>query len=147
LLHHSTGIIYAIGTALGYIAIKEAQKYYDSRWVVISFMGAGLIASILSLSFGTFTDLPNSFLTGKWIEPTANEWLLALIMGLLALGVQYFTTQALLNEKTSIVGAVGNSAVLFSIAIEIALGHGLPSLIVCLGMGLVVWGSYRVSKN
>jgi drug/metabolite transporter (DMT)-like permease len=147
LLHHSTGIIYAIGTALGYIAIKEAQKYYDSRWVVISFMGAGLIASILSLSFGTFTNLPNSFLTGKWIEPTANEWLLALIMGLLALGVQYFTTQALLNEKTSIVGAIGNSSVLFSILIEILLGHGFPSLIVCLGISLVVYGSFKVSKG
>jgi uncharacterized membrane protein len=68
-------------------------------------------------------------------------------MGLLALGVQYFTTQALLNEQTSIVGAVGNSAVLFSIMIEIILGNGFPSAIVCLGMGLVVWGSYQVSKK
>ena len=79
--------------------------------------------------------------------PTPFEWLKALIMGLLALGVQHFTTQALLNEKTSIVGAVGNSAVVFSIAIEIALGNGLPSLLVCLGMGLVVWGSYQVSRK
>lgn len=145
--NHATGIIYAMGTALGYLAIKEAQKYYDSRWVVVSFMGAGLLASTISLCLGTFGDLPNSFFTGKWVMPTAFEWLMALIMGLLALGVQYFTTQALLHEKTSIVGAVGNSAVVFSIAIEIALGHGLPSLIVCLGMGLVVWGSYRVSKK
>jgi uncharacterized membrane protein len=68
-------------------------------------------------------------------------------MGLLALGVQYFTTQALLNEKTSIVGAIGNSSVLFSILIEILLGHGLPSLIVCLGIGLVVYGSFKVSKG
>lgn len=146
-IHHSTGIIYAIGTALGYLAIKEAQKYYDSRWVVISFMGAGLIASMLSLSLGTFTELPNSFLTGKWIQPSISEWILALIMGLLALGVQYFTTQALLNEKTSIVGAIGNSSVLFSILIEILLGHGFPSLIVCLGISLVIWGSFKVSRG
>ncbi len=79
--------------------------------------------------------------------PTPFEWLMALVMGLLALGVQYFTTQALMNEKTSIVGAVGNSAVVFSIAIEIALGHGFPSFLICLGMGMVVWGSYRVSKK
>jgi drug/metabolite transporter (DMT)-like permease len=147
LLHHSTGIIYAIGTALGYIAIKEAQKYYDSRWVVISFMGAGLIASILSLTFGTYADMPNSFLTGKWIAPSPYEWILALIMGLLALGVQYFTTQALLNEKTSIVGAIGNSSVLFTILIEIILGHGFPSFIVCIGISLVIWASYQVSRG
>jgi drug/metabolite transporter (DMT)-like permease len=147
LLHHSTGIIYAIGTALGYIAIKEAQKYYDSRWVVISFMGAGLIASILSLTFGTYADMPNSFLTGKWIAPSPYEWILALIMGLLALGVQYFTTQALLNEKTSIVGAIGNSSVLFTILIEIILGHGFPSFIVCMGISLVIWASYQVSRG
>jgi hypothetical protein len=136
-----------MGTALGYLAIKEAQKYYDSRWVVVSFMGAGLIASTISLCLGTFGNFPNSFFTGYWVMPTPFEWLKALIMGLLALGVQYFTTQALLNEKTSIAGAVGNSAVVFSIAIEIALGNGFPSPIVCLGMCLVIWGSYQVSRK
>ncbi len=147
LVHHATGIIYAMGTALGYLAIKEAQKYYDSRWVVVSFMAAGFVASSISLALGTWGDCPNSFFTGRWITPVGMEWVWALIMGLLALGVQYFTTQALLNEQTSIVGAVGNSAVLFSIMIEIILGNGFPSAIVCLGMGLVVWGSYQVSKK
>jgi drug/metabolite transporter (DMT)-like permease len=147
LVHHATGIIYAMGTALGYLAIKEAQKYYDSRWVVVSFMAAGFVASSISLALGTWGDYPNSFFTGRWITPEGMEWVWALIMGLLALGVQYFTTQALLNEQTSIVGAVGNSAVLFSIIIEIIVGNGFPSAIVCLGMGLVVWGSYQVSKK
>jgi len=147
LVHHATGIIYAMGTALGYLAIKEAQKYYDSRWVVVSFMAAGFVASSISLALGTWGDYPNSFFTGRWIIPVGMEWVWALIMGLLALGVQYFTTQALLNEQTSIVGAVGNSAVLFSIMIEIIIGNGFPSAIVCLGMGLVVWGSYQVSKK
>lgn len=147
LVHHATGIIYAMGTALGYLAIKEAQKYYDSRWVVVSFMAAGFVASSISLALGTWGDYPNSFFTGQWVTPIGWEWVWALIMGLLALGVQYFTTQALLHEKTSIVGAAGNSAVLFSILIEISLGHGVPSAIVCIGMGLVVWGSYQVSKR
>lgn len=147
LVHHATGIIYAMGTALGYLAIKEAQKYYDSRWVVVSFMAAGFVASSISLALGTWGDYPNSFFTGQWVTPTGWEWVWALIMGLLALGVQYFTTQALLHEKTSIVGAAGNSAVLFSILIEISLGHGFPSALVCIGMGLVVWGSYQVSKK
>jgi drug/metabolite transporter (DMT)-like permease len=147
LWNHSTGIIYAIGTALGYMAIKESQKYYDSRWVVISFMGAGLIASILSLIAGTCLELPNSFLTGTWIHPTPWEWAQALVMGLLALGVQYFTTQALLNEKTSIVGVVGNSSVLFSIGIDILLGQGFPNWITILGMSLVIFGSYQITKR
>jgi drug/metabolite transporter (DMT)-like permease len=147
LVHHATGIIYAMGTALGYLAIKEAQKYYDSRWVVVSFMAAGFVASSISLALGTWGDYPNSFFTGQWVTPIGWEWVWALIMGLLALGVQYFTTQALLHEKTSIVGAAGNSAVLFSILIEISLGHGFPSALVCIGMGLVVWGSYQVSNG
>jgi drug/metabolite transporter (DMT)-like permease len=147
LWNHSTGIIYAIGTALGYMAIKESQKYYDSRWVVISFMGAGLIASILSLVSGTWFELPNSFLTGTWVDPSPWEWAKALVMGLLALGVQYFTTQALLNEKTSIVGAVGNSSVLFSIGIDIMVGQGFPNWITCLGMSLVIFGSYQITKR
>ena len=147
LVHHATGIIYAMGTALGYLAIKEAQKYYDSRWVVVSFMAAGFVASSISLALGTWGDYPNSFFTGQWVTPIGWEWVWALIMGLLALGVQYFTTQALLHENTNIVGAAGNSAVLFSILIEISLGHGFPSAIVCIGMGLVVWGSYQVSNG
>jgi drug/metabolite transporter (DMT)-like permease len=68
-------------------------------------------------------------------------------MGLLALGVQYFTTQALLNEKTSIVGAVGNSSVLFSIGIDIMVGQGFPNWITCLGMSLVIFGSYQITKR
>lgn len=146
LWHHSTGIIYAMGTALGYLAIKEAQKYYDSRWVVVSFMGAGLIASIISLLAGTLGRYPNSFVTGIWVQPSLIEWIWALIMGLLALGVQYFTTQALLNEKASIVGVVGNSAVIFSIIIEVILGHGFPDLVTLIGMGLIVWAGWKISR-
>jgi drug/metabolite transporter (DMT)-like permease len=146
LWHHSTGIIYAMGTALGYLAIKEAQKYYDSRWVVVSFMGAGLIASTLSLLTGTLGGFENSFVTGVWVQPSLAEWIWALVMGLLALGVQYFTTQALLNEKASIVGVVGNSAVIFSIAIEVVLGHGFPDFITILGMGLIVWAGWKISR-
>lgn len=144
---HSFGILYAIGTALGYMAIKEAQKYYDSRWVIVSFMGSGFIASICSLLIGTYFEVKPSFWTAKWIQPEGYEWLQAIILGLLALGVQGFTTQALRHEKTSIVGAVGNSAVLFSITIEIILGKGLPEWFVLLGMGLVIWGSVKVSRK
>jgi drug/metabolite transporter (DMT)-like permease len=147
LWHHSTGIIYAMGTALGYLAIKEAQKYYDSRWVVVSFMGAGLIASIISLLTGTLGGFENSFLTGIWVQPSIAEWISALIMGLLALGVQYYTTQALLNEKASVVGVVGNSSVIFSIIIEVILGHGFPDFITLMGMGLIVWAGYAVSRR
>ncbi len=147
LWHHSTGVIYAMGTALGYLAIKEAQKYYDSRWVVVSFMGAGLIASIISLLVGTLGGYPNSFVTGVWVQPSFIEWIWALIMGLLALGVQYYTTQALLNEKASVVGVVGNSSVIFSIIIEVILGHGFPDFITLIGMGLIVWAGYAVSRR
>ena len=147
LWNHGTGIIYAMGTALGYMAIKESQKYYDSRWVVISFMGAGLIASILSLISGTWLNLPNSFFTGTWVDPSPWEWAKAFVMGLLALGVQYFTTQALLNEKTSIVGVVGNSSVLFSIGIDMLVGQGFPNGITMLGMSLVIYGSYQITKR
>lgn len=147
LWHHSTGVIYAMGTALGYLAIKEAQKYYDSRWVVVSFMGAGLIASIISLVIGTLGGFENSFMTGVWVQPSLYEWILALIMGLLALGVQYYTTQALLNEKASVVGVVGNSAVIFSILIEVILGHGFPDFVTLIGMGLIIWAGYAVSRR
>lgn len=144
---HSVGLMYAMGTALGYMAIKEAQKYYDSRWVIFSFMAAGFTASCISLILGTWGDLPDSFWSGKWVKPQGMQYLEILIMGLLALGVQSFTTQALRFEKTSIVGAVGNSAVLFSIVIEIILGHGLPDLTVMTGMALVLVGSYQISKK
>jgi drug/metabolite transporter (DMT)-like permease len=110
-------------------------------------MGAGLIASIISLLTGTLGGFDNSFVTGVWVQPSFAEWIWALVMGLLALGVQYFTTQALLNEKASIVGVVGNSAVIFSIIIEVVLGHGLPDILTFLGMGLIVWAGYAVSRR
>lgn len=145
--NHSIGLLYAIGTALGYMAIKEAQKYYDSRWVIFSFMAAGFSASCISLLIGTWGNYPNSFWSGQWVQPEGKEYIEILILGLLALGVQSFTTQALRFEKTSVVGAVGNSAVLFSIMIEIILGHGLPNFVVLIGMALVLIGSYQISKK
>lgn len=144
---HSVGIIYAAGTALGYIAIKEAQKYYDSRWVIVSFMACGFFASIFSLAMGSLLHIKTSFWAAEWVQPTAIEWIEAFILGLLALGVQGFATLALRNEATTIVGAVANSSVLFSIIIEIVLGRGLPDWIVMLGMGLVIWGSIQVTKK
>ena len=91
--------------------------------------------------------MPNSFWSGQWVNPQGTQYIEIIIMGLLALGVQSFTTQALRFEKTSIVGAVGNSAVIFSILIEIILGHGLPDLTVMIGMALVFIGSYQISKK
>lgn len=142
---HSIGILYAVGTALGYMAIKEAQNYYDSRWVIFSFMAAGFTASSISLILGTHFGFTPNFWIAQWVQPKGIEWLKIIILGLLALGVQSFTTQALRFEKTSIVGAVGNSSVLFSIIIEIFIGHGLPTWVGLIGMGLVLIGSYQVS--
>ncbi|MHA8051266.1 DMT family transporter [Aquirufa sp. ROCK-SH2] len=144
---HSIGVLYAIGTALGYMAIKEAQNYYDSRWVIFSFMAAGFTASSISLILGTHFDLAPNFWIAKWVQPQGIEWVKVLCLGLLALGVQSFTTQALRHEKTSIVGAIGNSSVLFSILIEILIGHGFPTWVGLIGMGLVLVGSYQVSKR
>lgn len=144
---HSIGIIYAAGTALGYIAIKEAQKYYDSRWVIVSFMACGFFASIFSLAMGSLFQVKSSFWAAEWVQPTGIEWIEALILGLLALGVQGFATLALRNAPTTIVGAVANSSVLFSIMIEIAVGRGLPDWIVMIGMVLVIWGSIQVTKK
>jgi hypothetical protein len=51
-----------------------------------------------------------------------------------------------LNEKASVVGVVGNSAVIFSIIIEVIVGHGFPNFITLLGMGLIVWAGYKISR-
>ncbi len=144
---HSIGIMYAVGTALGYMAIKEAQNYYDSRWVIFSFMAAGFTASSISLILGTYFDWDTNFFIAKWVQPQGLDWLKVLLLGLLALGVQSFTTQALRYEKTSIVGAVGNSSVLFSIIIEISIGHDFPTWLGLVGMALVLIGSYQVSSR
>lgn len=142
---HGIGIVYALGTALGYLAIKKAQRSYDSRWIIISFMGMGLLCSIVSLALGTYFHWPNGFFSAQWVNPTWFQWIQALILGLLALGVQGFTTKALKYEKTSVVGAIGNSSVLFSILIELTLGNPLPNALTFLGMGMVLMGSYQVS--
>jgi len=46
-----------------------------------------------------------------------------------------------------VVGVVGNSAVIFSIIIEVVLGHGFPHIITLIGMGLIVWAGYAVSRR
>jgi hypothetical protein len=45
-----------------------------------------------------------------------------------------------------VVGVVGNSSVIFSIIIEVILGHGFPDFITLIGMGLIVWAGWKISR-
>ena len=48
------GILTGVGAGLAYTSIRELRKYYDSRVIVLSFMGIGSIGPIILMIIGSF---------------------------------------------------------------------------------------------
>ena len=51
---HLFGLLNAVCAALAFTSIRELRKYYDTRIIVLSFMGMGTIVPIISMSISSY---------------------------------------------------------------------------------------------
>ena len=136
---HSIGLLNAVLTALAYFSIKGLGKYYDTRTIVLSFMIAGLIFPSVSMLIGEYyTSDGWSFLTGRFIMPSGEQWLWLLILGLAALGGQVLMTKSFFHDRGGILGIVGYSNIGFSVLFGILLGDPFPDKYSWAGIILIV---------
>lgn len=144
--HHLAGLSYAIFTALSFLSIRYLKQFYDTRLIVLSFMGIGLLCSSLSMWAGIYTTTTQwDFLVGKFVMPQGIEWLWVILMGVLAIGVQLFNTLALGAEKAGIVGVVSYSSIVFAMILGSLLGDALPESSVLLGIVLIIMSGILIS--
>ncbi|MDD3591575.1 MAG: DMT family transporter, partial [Sulfurovum sp.] len=80
------GIFSGLGAALAYTSIRELRQYYDTRAIVMSFMGVGTVAPLLLMLATPYVNPPQEldFMFAAFVMPEGILWFYILMMGLSA---------------------------------------------------------------
>lgn len=142
------GLFSGIGAALAYTSIRELKNYYDTRAIVLSFMGVGTIGPIVLFFLSSYIHMPQlDFMLGEFVMPSGIVWFYVIGMGLSATLSQLLMTKAYSLEKAGVIGAISYSNVLFSIIVGVMLGDALPSLSTTTGILLIVFAGIMVART
>ena len=143
------GIFSGLGAALAYTSIRELRAYYDTRAIVMSFMGVGTIAPLLLMIVTPYVNPPEvlDFMFSKFIMPSGIDWFYLTMMGLSATFSQVMMTKAYEYTKAGIVGTISYSNIVFAIFIGVALGDELPNFLTILGIILVITSGLLVALS
>lgn len=145
--YDALGLFSGIGAALAYTSIRELKRYYDTRAIVLSFMGVGTVGPVLLFLLSEFVHIESlDFMLGEFVIPSGVVWFYVVAMGILATISQLLMTKAYSETKAGIVGAVSYSNILFSIMVGVMLGDSLPNASVATGIALVVIAGIMVAR-
>jgi len=141
------GIFSGLGAALAYTSIRELRSYYDTRAIVMSFMGIGTIAPLLLMIITPYINPPKEldFMFASFIMPHGIEWFYLTMMGLSATFSQFMMTKAYEYTKAGVVGTISYSNIVFAIIIGVALGDSFPNILTILGIVLVIGSGLLVA--
>jgi len=140
------GIFSGVGAALAYTSIRELRKYYDTRAIVLSFMGVGTIGPMILMALAPFVDAPEGdMLFAPFVMPVGKEWLMVVAVGLFATISQVLMTKAYEYTKAGIVGTISYSNIIFAVIIGVLLGDPIPDLWTFLGITLVIGAGLLVT--
>jgi drug/metabolite transporter (DMT)-like permease len=134
------GIFSGLGAALAYTSIRELRQYYDTRAIVMSFMGVGTIAPLMLMLVTPYVNPPQEldFMFAAFVMPEGILWFYILMMGLSATLSQVLMTKAYEHTKAGIVGTISYSNIVFALIIGILLGDPIPDIWTFLGILLVI---------
>ena len=142
------GVFSGIGAALAYTSIRELKKYYDTRAIVLSFVGVGTIGPVILFLLSPYINAPElDFMFARFVMPQGIVWFYVIGMGIIATISQLLMTKAYSATKAGIVGAVSYTNILFSIIVGTLLGDPLPDIITTTGIVLIVFAGIMVAKE
>ena len=143
------GIFSGIGAALAYTSIRELRQYYDTRAIVMSFMGVGTLAPVLLMLASPYVTPPEylDFMFAEFVMPEGIIWLYVIIMGLSATASQVLMTKAYELTKAGIVGTISYSNIVFALVIGIFLGDPIPTPLKVFGIILVISSGLLVALS
>jgi len=140
------GIFSGVGAALAYTSIRELRKYYDTRSIVLSFMGIGTVAPVILMMITPYINAPSlDFLFAEFVMPTGIYWIFIAGMGFFATISQFLMTKAYELSKAGIVGTISYSNIVFATIIGVMLGDSMPDIWTILGITLVISSGLLVS--
>lgn len=142
------GIFSGIGAALAYTSVRELKKHYDTRAIVLSFMGVGTLGPLALLLISPYVDAPSlDFMLGEFVMPGGVVWLYVAGMGVFATLAQIYMTKAYGESQAGVVGAVSYTNIVFAIFIGLALGDRFPDFVTLFGIILIMLGGIIVAKK
>jgi drug/metabolite transporter (DMT)-like permease len=142
------GLFSGVGAALAYTSVRELKRYYDTRAIVLSFMGIGTLGPLVLMGISTVVPVGEfDFILGEFVMPQGIEWGYIAGLGIFATLAQTYMTRAYGATRAGIVGAVSYTNILFSLALGLMLGDALPNLLGFFGIILVVIGGILVAKE
>ena len=144
--YHLAGLLSGITSALAYITVNRLAGYYDSRIIVLAFIGTGvLVPTLLMITGYIFNITPDDVFFIQWKWPSGIEWFYVLWLGLAALFGQYFVTKAYGADKAGIVSSIGYANIIFSVFIGMALGDAFPDLMSSAGILCIILSGVIIS--
>jgi drug/metabolite transporter (DMT)-like permease len=134
------GIFSGIGAALAYTSIRELRKYYDTRAIVMSFMGVGTVAPLILMLVTPYVTVSEDFdwMFAEFIMPQGVQWGYVTAVGIFATISQLLMTKAYELTKAGIVGTISYSNIVFAVVIGVMLGDPIPDIWTVLGIILVI---------
>ena len=148
-LPHLLGLLGGLLAAAAYTTIRKIKHIYDSRVIVLSFMGTGVIIPFFLFLISEYYAPPQlDFLLSKFILPTDPKiWLLLFFMGITATISQWLLTKAYSATAAGIIGIVSYIIIPFSILFGTVLGDSVPDIYTMIGIGLIVLAGLLVKKG
>jgi len=141
------GIFSGIGAALAYTSIRELRKYYDTRAIVMSFMGVGTVAPLILMLVTPYVNVSEDFdwMFAEFVMPEGIQWLYVTAVGIFATISQLLMTKAYELTKAGIVGTISYSNIVFAVIIGVMLGDPIPEFWTVLGIILVILSGLLVA--
>lgn len=141
------GIFSGMGAALAYTSIRELRKYYDTRAIVMSFMGVGTVAPLVLMLITPYVNVSEEFdwMFAEFVMPEDIQWVYVMAVGIFATISQLLMTKAYELTKAGIVGTISYSNIVFAVVIGIMLGDPIPDIWTVLGIILVILSGLLVA--
>ncbi len=142
------GLFSGVGAALAYTSVRELKCHYDTRAIVLSFMGMGTLGPLILMAVSIYLPVGRlDFILGEFVVPRGVQWWHIAGLGIFATLAQTYMTKAYGATRAGIVGAVSYSNILFSLLIGLMLGDLFPNLLGLFGIILVALGGILVAKE
>lgn len=147
---HILGVLGGFFAAAAYTTIKKIKDIYDSRVIVLSFVGVGTLLPALLFLSAPFVEVSQGlrFLFPEFILPSDFKvWIYIAVMAVISTLSQWLLTKAYSAKNLSVVGVISYTNIPFAIGFGFLLGDAFPDTLTFLGIFLIVLGGILVSRK
>jgi len=138
------GIMGGFFAAAAYTTISKIKHIYDSRIIVLSFMGMGSLLPLLLFFIAPYLENP---LIKEFVLPTdIKSYLLIGFMAITATASQWLLTKAYSSPNLSMVATISYSIIPFAVFLGVLLGDSMPDSLTLTGIIMIITAGILAKK-